>query len=98
MKSFLIAIATAFFPDQIRAKGLGQFELTDTFTDMVQSISEEGKALIVRFYRHSAQYQVETDHPQFREIKAKLEKAKKIDQKLKVIAIIPSMMIKEIRI
>jgi hypothetical protein len=39
---------------------------------------------------------VALDHPQFAEIKAKLEKAKKVDQKVKVVAIIPSMTIKDI--
>jgi len=96
MKSLLVVVASLFFSTHLRAETSGKPELTDSFTDVVKSVSAEGKVLVVKFNRHAAVYKVGFDHPQFTEIKAKLEKAQKIDQKVKVIAIIPSMTIKEI--
>jgi hypothetical protein len=96
MKSLIVIVASIFFSTQINAEANSKREITDSFTDVIKSISEENKALTVKFQRHAAIYRVATDHPQFAEIKAKLEKAKKIDQKVKVIAIIPSMTIKDI--
>lgn len=96
MKSLIVIVASLLFSSQISAQTSGKPELTDSFTDVVKSLSEENKTLIVKFHRHAAVYRVATDHPQFTEIKAKLEKAKKVDQKVKVVAIIPSMTIKDI--
>jgi len=96
MKSLIVIVASMLFSTHINAEANGKRELTDSFTDVIKSISEENKALTVKFHRHAAVYRVATDHPQFAEIKAKLEKAKKVDQKVKVIAIIPSMTIKDI--
>lgn len=96
MKSLLVIVASLLFSSQINAEANGKRELTDSFTDVIKSISEEDKALTVKFLRHTAVYRVAIDHPQFAEIKAKLEKAKKVDQKVKVVAIIPSMTIKDI--
>ena len=96
MKSLIVIVASLLFSSQINAQTSGKPELTDSFTDVVKSISEENKTLIVKFHRHAAIYRVGIDHPQFAEIKAKLEKAKKVDQKVKVVAIIPSMTIKDI--
>ena len=95
MKALLLIAASAFLSmgsrdsDNLR-------ELTDSFSGHVHSIMEESRALLVKFQGHNSLYKIAVDHPQFTEIKAKLEKAKKIDQKIKVIAIIPSMLIKEI--
>lgn len=96
MKSLLVIVASLLFSSQINAEANGKRELTDSFTDVIKSISEEDKVLTVKFLRHTAVYRVAIDHPQFAEIKAKLEKAKKVDQKVKVVAIIPSMTIKDI--
>lgn len=96
MKSLIVIVASLLFSSQINAEANGKRELTDSFTDVIQSISEENMVLTVKFHRHTAAYKVATDNPQFAEIKAKLEKAKKVDQKVKVIAIIPSMTIKDI--
>lgn len=96
MKSLIVVVASLLFSTQIKAEGAGKPELTDSFTDVVKSLTEEDKALVVKFNRHAALYKVGKEHPQFTEIKAKLEKAQKVDQKVKVIAIIPSMTIKTI--
>lgn len=90
-------MASLLFSTQMNAETNTRPEITDSFTDVVKSISEENKTLVVKFHRHAAIYRVGTDHPQFAEIKAKLEKAKKVDQKIKVVAIIPSMTIKDIK-
>ena len=96
MKSLIVIVASLLFSSQINAQTSGKPELTDSFTDVVKSLSEENKTLIVKFHRHAAVYRIGVDHPHFAEIKAKLEKAKKVDQKVKVVAIIPSMTIKDI--
>lgn len=96
MKSLLVVVASLLFSTQMRAEASGKPELTDSFTDAIKSVTEEKQVLVVRFNRHAAIYKVALDHPQFTEIKAKLEKAQKIDKKVKVVAIIPSMTIKEI--
>lgn len=96
MKSLIVIAASLLFSTQMNAETNHRPELTDSFTDVVKSISEENKTLIVKFHRHAAVYKIGLDHPQFAEIKAKLENAKKVDQKVKVVAIIPSMTIKDI--
>ena len=96
MKSLLVIVASLLFSTQMKAETSGKTELTDSFTDVINTVTEEDKDLVVRFNRHAALYKVGKEHPQFTEIKAKLEKAQKIDQKVKVIAIIPSMTIKTI--
>lgn len=95
MKALFVIAASIFFSSHINDSD-SRSELTDTFSGQVNSIIEENKALLVRFQGQHSTYKIESHHPQFKEIKTKLEKAKKIDQKIKVIAIIPSMMIKEI--
>lgn len=97
MKSLLVVVASLLFSTHLSQETINKSELTDSFTDQVKSVSEEGLDLIVKFHRHSAIYKITKEHPQFDEIKAKLEKAQKVDQKIKVVAIIPSMTIKEIR-
>lgn len=96
MKAFFLVAASLLFSSQME-KESKRSELTDSFSDLIHSITEENRDLIVRFHRHVASYKIPFGHPQFAEIKIKLEKAQKIDQKIKVIAIIPSMTIKEIK-
>ncbi|MBC7428691.1 MAG: hypothetical protein H7336_08785 [Bacteriovorax sp.] len=96
MKSLFVVFASLLFSSHLQAESVQKPELTDSFTDVIKSVSEEGHVLVVKFNRHAAIYKVGKEHPQFAEIKAKLEKAQKIDQKVKVVAIIPSMTIKEI--
>lgn len=97
MKSLLVVVASLLFSTQLTAETMTKNELTDTFSDQVKSVTEEGHNLIVKFHRHAALYKITKEHPQFKEIKAKLEKAQKVDQKIKVVAIIPSMTIKEVK-
>ncbi|MBC7712021.1 MAG: hypothetical protein H7177_01690 [Rhizobacter sp.] len=97
MKSLLVVFASLLFSSHLQAETMQKPELTDSFTDAIKSVTEEGPVLVVKFNRHAALYKVGKEHPQFAEIKAKLEKAQKIDQKVKVVAIIPSMTIKEIK-
>ncbi len=70
MRSLIVMVASLLFSSQMNAHSTIRSELTDSFLDVVKSLTEE--------------------------IKAILENAKKVDQKVKVIAIIPSMTIKEI--
>lgn len=96
MRSLIVIVASLLFSSQMNAESTSRPELTDSFVDVVKSITEDNKTLIVKFHRHAAVYRNALEHPQFAEIKAKLENAKKVDQKVKVVAIIPSMTIKEI--
>ncbi len=97
MKSLIVVVASIFFGASLSAETVSKSELTDSFTDQVKSVSEEGHDLVVKFHRHAALYKITKEHPQFKEIKRKLEKAQKALQKIKVVAIIPSMTIKEIQ-
>ncbi|MBY0413348.1 MAG: hypothetical protein K2Q18_04255 [Bdellovibrionales bacterium] len=96
MKALFVFAASLLF-SQSAERDSKTSELTDSFSDLIHTISEENKDLIVTFQRHFSNYVIPCGHPQFAEIKIKLEKAQKIDQKIKVVAIIPSMTIKEIR-
>lgn len=96
MRSLIVIVASLLFSTQMNAESSSKPELTDSFTDVVKSLSEENRTLVVKFQRHASFYHVALDHPQFAEIKAKLENAKKVDQKVKVVAIIPSMTIKDV--
>ena len=60
----------------------------------VASLFEDRESLIVNFQRQTSTYKINLEHPQYADIKAILQKSQKINQKLKVIAIIPSMTIK----
>lgn len=97
MKALFVVFASLLFSSSSSAESIQKPEVTDTFSDAIKSINEEDRALLVNFEHHTAFYKVGKEHPQFTEIKAKLEKAQKIDQKVKVVAIIPSMTIKEIK-
>lgn len=96
MKALMLVFASLLLSSPLEAD-TQRPELTDSFTDVIKSVSEEEKALVVTFHRHAAIYKVAKADPKFGEIKAKLEKAQKIDQKIKVVAIIPSMTIKEVK-
>ena len=97
MKSLIVAFASLLFSAHLEAEIIQRPELTDSFSDQVKSLSDEGTTLIVRFHRHAAIYKIAKEHPQFKEIKQKLEKAEKALQKVTVVAIIPSMTIKEVK-
>lgn len=96
MRSLIVIVASLLCSSQMNAQTRSKPELTDSFTDNVKSLSEVDKTLLVKFHGHNELYRIALDHPQFTEIKTKLENAKKVDQKVKVVAIIPSMTIKNI--
>lgn len=98
MKALLVAVASLFINSPNTSEGAVRPGLFDTFTDAVKSITEENKTLVVRFQRQAELFMVAQDDPQYADIKEKLEKAQKIAQKIKVIAIIPSMTIKEVKV
>ena len=89
MASFFISTSTE--SDDTKNYGLQGF--VETFMDSVKSLSEDNNTLIVTFNRHSEHFRIPQEHPKYAEIKEKLEKAQNNPQKIKVIAIIPSMTI-----
>ena len=96
MRSLIVMVASLLFSTPMNAQSSSRPELTDSFFDVVKSLSEENKTLAIKFHKHTASYYIAHNHPQYEDIKAILENAKKVDQKVKVIAIIPSMTIKDI--
>ena len=96
MKSLIVMVASLLFSSQMNAQSSNKPEFTDSFFDVVKSLSDENKTLVVKFHKHTSIYYIGHNHPQYNEIKVKLENAKKVDQKVKVIAILPSMTIKDI--
>jgi hypothetical protein len=71
-------------------------EITDSFSDKVKEIKEEEKEIVVQFARHSANFKMNKLNPRYSELKAKLEKLKKEEKKVKVVAILPMMEIKDL--
>ncbi len=96
MRTLLIIMVSVLFSSKTSSTETSNNQITDTFTDTIKSISLEEKDLTVTFNRHAAIYRLSKEHPQYDEIKAKLEKAQKAKQKKLIVAIIPSMLIKEI--
>ena len=98
MKSLLVILASLLIGNHPAYTSEGSaLELTDSFSDLINWVEEEKDTLIVAFKKHSALYKISKEHPHYGEIKAKIENAQKNDKKLKVVAIIPSMSIKEIK-
>lgn len=71
-------------------------EITDSFTDKIKEIKEEEKEIVVQFSRHAALYKMLKTNPRYEELKTKLEKLKKEEKKVKVVAVLPMMEIKDI--
>ena len=97
MKALMVAVASLIFSTHASEDRNIRSNLTDTFMDSIKSLTEDKGSLIVNFKTQNSSYRVGLEHPQYADIKAMLEKAQKIDQKLKVIAIIPSMTIQKIQ-
>ncbi len=72
-------------------------EVTDTFSDQIKKYKENENEIIVTFFRHSAIYKIKKTNPKFSELKILIEKLKKDEKKINIIAIIPQMEIKEIK-
>lgn len=71
-------------------------EITDSFSDKIKSYREDDKELVVQFTRHAALYKMQKSNPRYDELKSKLEKLKKEEKKVKIIATIPMMEIKDL--
>lgn len=93
----MVAVASLIFSAHANDEHNMRTNLTDTFSDSVKSLTEDRGSLIVNFKTQNSSYRVGLEHPQYADIKAMLEKAQKVDQKIKVIAIIPSMTIQKIQ-
>lgn len=95
MKKILLVLATLLVSAPSMAES-GANEITDSFTDKVKTIKEEDKEIIVQFARHSSVYKMTKSNPRYEELKTKLEKLKKEEKKVKVVAVLPMMEIKDI--
>lgn len=96
MKKILILIATLLVTTPSMAETHMKNEITDSFTDKVKMINENDQEMIVQFVRHAALYKLPKNSPRYQEVKTKLEKLKKEEKKVKVVAIIPMMEIKDV--
>ncbi len=96
MKKILLILATLLISAETTAESQIQNEITDSFTDKVKTIKEDDKEIVVQFSRHAASYRMNKNHPRFEELKAKLEKLKKEEKKVKVVAILPKMEIRDL--
>lgn len=97
MKSILVIMASLLFSGQTMADQNSKGQITDSFVDIVKSVTEEEREVVIRFSQHAAVYRLPKNHPQFAELKKTLEYNHKNEKKIKVVAIIPSMEIKEIK-
>lgn len=97
MKKLLLILATLLISaETATAESHVKNEITDSFTDKVKKIKEGEKEILVQFTQQSSPYRVAKNHPRFEELKAKLEKLKKEEKKVKVVAILPMMEIKDL--
>ncbi|MGZ3788044.1 MAG: hypothetical protein ACXVLQ_05940 [Bacteriovorax sp.] len=96
MKKILLVLATLLVSAPGMAETPMKNEITDSFTDKVKMIKEDDKEIVVHFARHAAIYKMPKSNPRYAEMKMKLEKLKKEEKKVKVVAIIPMMEIKDI--
>lgn len=97
MKAILLVMASLLMGNAVASETNEKRELTDSFTDKVKSVTEEEKTMIIKFSQHAAVYHLPKNHPEYEKLKNMLEKLQKKDQKIKVVAIIPSMEIREIK-
>lgn len=96
MKKLILVLATLLVSTPPMAETTMKNEITDSFTDKVKMINENDQEMVVQFSRHAALYKLPKNSPRYAEVKAKLEKLKKEEKKVKVTAIIPMMEIKDI--
>jgi len=97
MKSILVIMASILFSGQSMADTDKKSEITDSFVDVVKSVTEEDKEMTIKFSQHAAIYRISKNNPNYAELKSMLEKMQKNEKKIKVIAIIPTMEIKELK-
>ena len=96
MKKLFLVLTALLISLNLIAETKMKNEITDSFTDKIKSINEEEKEIIVEFSRHAALYKMQKTNPRFLELKAKLEVLKKEQKKVKIIATMPMMEIKDI--
>jgi biopolymer transport protein ExbD len=96
MKKLLLVLATILVSTPPMAESQMKNEITDSFTDKVKMIREEEKEIVVQFTRHASLYKMPKSNPRYEELKTKLEKLKKEEKKVKVVAILPMMEIKDL--
>lgn len=96
MKKLILMLATVLLSTPPMAQTAPKNEITDSFTDKIKMMNETEQEMLVQFSRHPAQYKLPKNGPRYQEVKAKLEKLKKEEKKVKVTAIIPIMEIKDV--
>lgn len=96
MKKILLVLATLFAATPTLADNQLKHEITDSFSDKVKTIKEDEKEITVQFARHSSLYKMAKSNPRYDELKTKLEKLKKDEKKVKIVAVLPMMEIKDI--
>lgn len=96
MKKILLVLASLVISSSSFADTKMKNEITDSFTDKVKTIKENEKEMTVQFARHAAIYKIAKSHPRYEELKMKLEKLIKEEKKVKIVAVIPMMEIKDI--
>ena len=97
MKAIILVMASLLMGTSSADETHGKREITDSFTDKIKSVTEEEKITIIKFSQHAAIYHLSKNRPDYEKLKIMVEKMQKQDQKIKVVAIIPSMEIKEIK-
>lgn len=96
MKKIILVLAALLVSTPPMAETHMKNEITDSFTDKVKKINENEQEIVVQFNRHAALYKMQKNNPRFQELKTKLEKLKKEEKKVKVVASIPMMEIKDV--
>ena len=97
MKKYLLLFtAVILSTGSLLAETTMKKEITDTFSDKIKNIQENKDELKISFQRHAAFYKMPKSNPKYDELKTKLEKLKKEEKKVKIVAVIPAMEIKEV--
>jgi hypothetical protein len=96
MKKLLLILATLITSASVTGETTIKNEITDSFTDKIKNTKEEDKEMLIQFSRHAAFYKLPKTNPRYEELKAKIEKLQKEEKKVKIIAIIPMMEIRNI--
>ncbi|MDO9182549.1 MAG: hypothetical protein Q7U04_09070 [Bacteriovorax sp.] len=96
MKKLLLILASFIVVTPVIADNKLKNEVTDSFTDRVKMIREDDKEITVQFTRNTILYKMAKSNPRYEEFKSKLEKLKTEEKKVRVVAIMPMMEIKDI--
>ena len=96
MRKLLLVLATILVSSPTVAVEKSPHEITDSFTDKIKALKEDEQEIVVHFARHNSAYKMLKTNPRFLEFKTKLEKLKKEEKKVKILARLPMMEIREI--